>query len=106
MTYLPLIGSDITVAYKFRVSISTIVVMYVCRSSFILPKVTLEILLHVDLKFFYFALQVSCPHAESSESSSTCGDPESDLTFNNAYTGSTPTAEVRNLAPATTYAFR
>ncbi|XP_063590044.1 fibronectin type-III domain-containing protein 3A-like [Penaeus indicus] len=50
--------------------------------------------------------EVSCPHAESSESSSTCGDPESDLTFNNAYTGSTPTAEVRNLAPATTYAFR
>ncbi|XP_042879539.1 fibronectin type-III domain-containing protein 3A-like isoform X2 [Penaeus japonicus] len=50
--------------------------------------------------------EVSCPHAESSESSSTCGDPESDLTFNNAYTGSAPTAEVRNLAPATTYAFR
>ncbi|XP_071530089.1 fibronectin type-III domain-containing protein 3A-like isoform X6 [Panulirus ornatus] len=50
--------------------------------------------------------EVSCPHAESSESSSTCGDMESDLTFNSAYTGSSTTTEVRNLAPATTYAFR
>lgn len=50
--------------------------------------------------------QVSCPHAESSESSSTCGDPESDLTFTSAYTGSATTTEVRNLSPATTYAFR
>ncbi|KAG7174397.1 Fibronectin type-III domain-containing protein 3a-like [Homarus americanus] len=49
---------------------------------------------------------VSCPHAESSESSSTCGDMESELTFNSAYTGSSTTTEVRNLAPATTYAFR
>lgn len=50
--------------------------------------------------------EVSCPHAESSESSSTCGDLESDLTFTSAYTGSALTTEVRNLAPATTYAFR
>ncbi|XP_066978126.1 fibronectin type-III domain-containing protein 3a isoform X2 [Macrobrachium rosenbergii] len=50
--------------------------------------------------------EVSCLHAESSESSSTCGDPESELTFTNAYTGSATTTEVRNLAPATTYAFR
>ncbi|KAK8391572.1 hypothetical protein O3P69_017245 [Scylla paramamosain] len=50
--------------------------------------------------------EVSCPHAESSESSSTCGDPESDLTFTSAYTGSATTTEVRNLSPATTYAFR
>ncbi|XP_050695268.1 fibronectin type-III domain-containing protein 3A-like isoform X4 [Eriocheir sinensis] len=50
--------------------------------------------------------EVSCPHAESSESSSTCGDPESDLTFTSAYTGSATTTEVRNLSPATTYAFK
>lgn len=50
--------------------------------------------------------EVSCLHAESSESSSTCGDPESDLTFTGAYTGSATTTEVRNLSPATTYAFR
>ncbi|KAK7020755.1 Fibronectin type 3 domain [Halocaridina rubra] len=50
--------------------------------------------------------EVSCLHAESSESSSTCGDPESELTFTTAYTGSASTTEVRNLAPATTYAFR
>lgn len=50
--------------------------------------------------------EVSCLHAESSESSSTCGDPESDLTFTSAYTGSATTTEVRNLSPATTYAFR
>lgn len=50
--------------------------------------------------------EVSCPHAESSESSSTCGDSETDLTFNGVYTGSAITTEVRGLAPATTYAFR
>ncbi|XP_076062966.1 miles to go isoform X2 [Oratosquilla oratoria] len=50
--------------------------------------------------------EVSCPHAESSESSSTCGDMESDLAFSTAHTGHSTTAEVRNLNPATTYAFR
>ncbi|RXG73719.1 Fibronectin type-III domain-containing protein 3a [Armadillidium vulgare] len=51
-------------------------------------------------------LQVSCPNTESSESSSTCGDLESELTYVTAYTGSMSHAEIKNLAPATTYAFK
>ncbi|KAK4328332.1 hypothetical protein Pmani_001253 [Petrolisthes manimaculis] len=50
--------------------------------------------------------EVSCPHAESSESSSTCGDSETDLTFSGVFTGPATTTEVRGLSPATTYAFR
>ena len=50
--------------------------------------------------------EVSSPNTESSESSSTCGEPECELTFSKVYSGQGLTAEVKNLSPATTFAFR